>query len=371
MQVSTEMKPEGSNRFNNRACVKLRRRKTGAGVMALMFCCLALAASCKKGVVYQPDPRDTPPLTPLVSVMYDCGALGDLGYNDLIYRGVEDAARRYGLRTLQLSPSSWDEGMETLQALFAQASSAKDTVRRLLIVAGASYDDFVRSNCTSLENNPNANLLYLETSTPLESKGSTLYISYYGAMYEAGAIAPSVSPEVLLVAANPKTETVKKAKEGFSDGFRSGHISTAQENKLVTCYISDNPDGGFSVADSTALRLMYKREWQGNRHLLVPICGGSASTFYRMCDLLDGYEYMGIDVPVLSPDCPFSVVKHIDRAVGLCIGQWLSPEGMPKHQSFSLADGYAEVVMHEDIVSDEVWKAIHEEAMKKEAEYER
>ena len=116
---------------------------------------------------------------------------------------------------------------------------------------------------------------------------------------------------------------------------------------------------------------MYKREWQGSRHLLVPICGGSALTFYRMCDLLDGYEYMGIDAPVISPDCPFSVVKHIDRAVSLRIGQWLSPEGMPKHQSFSLADGYAEVVIHKDIVSEQVREAIHEEAIKKEAEYER
>ena len=73
---------------------------------------------------------------------------------------------------------------------------------------------------------------------------------------------------------------------------------------------------------------------------------------------------------------PFSAVKHIDRAVALCIGQWLSSEGMPKHQTLGLASGYTEVVKHwewtdQNEPNEDVLNAIHEEAIRKEAEYEK
>ena len=37
-------------------------------------------------------------------------------------------------------------------------------------------------------------LLYLETSEPLDGKGSTLCLPYYGAMYEGGAQAQALAP---------------------------------------------------------------------------------------------------------------------------------------------------------------------------------
>ena len=80
---------------------------------------------------------------PLVTVIYDPNAVGDGNYNDLIYQGVEQAAKQYGLRTMQLSPSTRAEGLAYLQTLFEQMSAAQDTVRRLFIVAAASYDDFL------------------------------------------------------------------------------------------------------------------------------------------------------------------------------------------------------------------------------------
>ena len=78
-----------------------------------------------------------------------------------------------------------------------------------------------------------------------------------------------------------------------------------------------------------------------------------------------------------------SVVKHIDRAMNLCIRQWLSDEGMPKHQSLGLASGYTEVVhTYQEYLSpydvevleqltDEKLKEIHETALRKEEEHEK
>ena len=81
-----------------------------------------------------------------------------------------------------------------LETLFEQMSAAQDTVRRLFIVAAASYDDYLRRNNNRLAANPYTDLLYLETSEPLDGKGSTLCLPYYGAMYEGGAQAQALAP---------------------------------------------------------------------------------------------------------------------------------------------------------------------------------
>ena len=350
--------------------------------LLLSFSLLLVIAACtKEGVtIYQPDPADAASTAPLVTVIYDPNALGDGGYNDLIYQGVEQAAREHGLRTMQLSPATKAEGLAYLQTMFQQMEAAQDTVRRLFIVAAASYDDYLRQNNSRLEKNAYADLLYLETQIPLSGKGSTLYLPFYGAMYEAGAVAPVIAPEVLLVAANPKVESVKEAVEAFTEGFRTGYLA-ADGQQLVTQYLSDNVAGGFAVADTTAMRLLYQQQWQTWSQLMVPVCGGAGSTFRRLIEMLGGYDYVGIDATVTSPHCPFSAVKHIDRAVVLCIGQWLATEGMPKHQVLGLADGYTELVVHpytnshkqafSKQMTDALLSKIHNDAIRKEAEYEK
>ena len=360
-------------------------------ILFLITGLLTLASCTKDGdVIYETDPADVAPTTPLVTVIYDPNAVGDGNYNDLIYQGVEQAAKQYGLRTMQLSPSTRDEGLAYLQTLFQQMSAAQDTVRRLFIVAATTYDDYLRQNNDRLAANPYADLLYLETAKPLTGKGSTLYLPYYGAMYEAGAIAQALAPDVLLVAANPKVESVSGAVSGFTDGFRADYVQypehLASGKTLVTEYLSDEAAGGFTIADTTAMRLMSDHEWPTYFHMLVPVCGGAARTFQHLIDLMGGYDVVGIDAASNSTSSSLSVVKHIDRAVSLCISQWLSADGMPKHQTLGLADGYTGVEvttdnslfydlltynLSADVLTDELRTKIHEEAVRKEAEYEK
>ena len=111
-------------------------------IILILAAMLTFAACTKEGdVIYQTDPADAPSTTPLVTVIYDPNAVGDGNYNDLIYQSVEQAAKEHGLRTMHLSPSSRTEGLAYLETLFQQMSAAQDTVRRLFIVAAASYDD--------------------------------------------------------------------------------------------------------------------------------------------------------------------------------------------------------------------------------------
>ena len=265
--------------------------------------------------------------------------------------------------------------------MFRQMSAATDTVRRLFIVPQPAYDSYIRANSHLLEANPYADLLYLETQTPLEGKGSTLFMPYYGAMYEAGALTPLSKTKVVLIGANPHTKTVAEAMQGFTDGFAADHIvpdHSLDEKELKTVYLSEQADGGFSISDTTAMRLM--DGWEADEmELLVPICGGAYNTFNRLNNaLMWPFSMVGIDIDDEAYYYkPFSAVKHIDRAVALCIGQWLSDEGMPKHQTLGLASGYTEVVMHsewwtyEEETDEAVFSAIHEEAIRKEAEHEK
>ena len=343
---------------------------------------LVLVACTKEGdTIFEPDPADQPMRSPLVTVIYDPGALGDLSYNDLVYEGVERAANRNGLRVRQISPRNRGEGLTFLAGVIDQMSNTTDTTRQLLIVAGSSYDEYLRANNKRLETNPKADLLYFETTKPLEGKGSSIHIRFYGAMYEAGAVTPFFTPEVLLIAANP--HDLDAAVAGFQDGFFTDYVNHDRgEKKLFREYLSDEAGSGYTIADSTALRLMFNQPWSDYTRMVIPVCGGSSAVFRRLAEhISSSYEVMGIDKVNMSTCCSYSAVKHTDDVVEHCIGQWLSAKGMPKHQSLGLADGYTELVFHpantslwdkyDADVPEDLRRAIHEEAIRKEAEYEK
>lgn len=351
-------------------------------VLAFVVLTLGLASCSKEGdTIYQTPEEEQPNLSPLVTVVYDADALGDRMFNDLIYQGVEQAATEYGLRTLQLTPESREEGLAYLETLFQSLSAMQDTVRRLVIITTPAYDEFIRQNNRRLESNPYVDLLYLESRTPLEGKGSTLYVPYYGAMYHAAALAPHYTNEVLVVGANQANESVAEAIQGFRDGFATSFFPGADERVLDVEYLGTRVDEGFSIADTTAMKFLLDRKDKYTRPLLVPICGGSAMTFHRMSESHLPFMLMGVDVTINSDACPFSAVKYMDHAVRHCIGQWLSAEGLPKHQSLGLAEGYTGVTFnmmsalnswaYQGEMTDEIIKATYEEAVRKEAEYEK
>ena len=363
-------------------------------MMVSILTCVLIACTKDGDTIYQPDPNEEKASTaPLVTVIYNANALGDQSYNDLIYEGVERVAQQYGLRTMQQSPRTYEEGLQYLELMFRQMETAKDSVRRLFIVASPGYDDFIRKNNKRLEANPYADLLYLETRTPLEGKGSTLFITYYGAMYEGGRImAAAESSSTLLIGANHQTPSVTEALQGYRDGFEAGlkllTEKQASQNLLSEIYLDERGSGGFSVADTTALQLLL--QWQSEDiGTLVPVCGGASNTFSRMINTtLVDIGIIGIDCFYDSYYSLYSIVKHIDRALAQCIGQWLNEGTMPKHQTLGLKDGYTEVILNPTreiyiwtpqgyegetapLLTEEMKQEMHDEAVRKEAEHEK
>ena len=325
-------------------------------VCGLLLMLTTMLVGCTKDPIILPNPNEEQASSaPLVIVIYGPNSLGDRSYCDMIYTGVERAAQRHGLRTLQFSPESYEEGFAYLETIFSEMERAADTVRRLLITPG--YDTFIRANSHRLESNPRADLLYLETSTPLENKGSTLYINYYGAMYMGGCMVHYTAYHytddevVSLVLANPHTESVREAGEGFVAGFND--TQGLEPLALHIRYLSQEPAGGFTLSDTAAIRIIREESTCPGEVTesitLVPVCGGAMHSLIRAIRgtlLFAMNQYIGIDGDMNADNllCPFSIVKHVDRVMEDYVGMWL--EGtMPKHQTLGLADGATGVII--------------------------
>ena len=335
-------------------------------VLCSLLMVAAILVGCTREPIILPNPDEEQASSkPLVIVIYGPNSLGDRSYCDLIYSGVEKAAQIYGLRTLQLSPGSQEEGLAYLETIIREMEQASDTVRRLLITPGVGYDAYIRANSHRLESNPRADLLYMETSTPLEDKGSTFYIDYYGAMYMGGCMVHYSAEDhdsytfrklVTLVLANPYTQSVKEAGEGFVAGFND----TQGPKPLVlhTRYLSQDPASGFTLSDTAATRIINEEmHYFGSTakdFTLVPVCGGSMHSLIRALQtttLIALNQYIGIDGDMNADRyfCPFSIVKHIDKVMEDYIEMWLT-DTMPKHQTFGLAEGITEVIIGNPIL---------------------
>jgi basic membrane lipoprotein Med (substrate-binding protein (PBP1-ABC) superfamily) len=189
----------------------------------------------------------------------------------------------------------------------------------------------------------------------------------------------------MLIGANRREQAVADAIQGFTDGFNSDMTSVTgkKEKYLGTTYLDETGDDGYSVADTTAMRMMH--QWLADDIFdIVPVCGGAFNTFWRMNEIEFGEMYIiGIDKEYHARNSLLSVVKHIDQAVSRCIRQWLSGDGMPKHQSLGLVSGYTEVIhtyknylTPYDVeimeqLTEEKLKEIHEMALGKEEEHEK
>jgi basic membrane protein A len=274
-----------------------------------------LLTGCTKDgeTIILPTPgEEQPSTTPLVTVIYDPDGLGDRSYNDLIYKGVEEAAKKYGLRTLQLVPENREQGLAYLETMFKQIENLNDTVRRLFVTPSIVYDAYIRANNKCLETNPYADLLFMETAKPLDGKGSTFYIDYYGAMYMSGCMVHYAAWDLVsLLLANPYIQTVKEAGDGFQAGFNdTPQLNVDKPLLLDVRYLSEDPVGGFKIADSTATRIFneerhYISGKNVNNVTLVPVCGGAMHAFFRAAkSIVSSYKYVGVDgdmTPVVLP----------------------------------------------------------------------
>jgi len=74
--------------------------------------------------------------------------------------------------------------------------------------------------------------------------------------------------------------------DGFTTGYYTDYMtvseSEAESKELTIKYLSDDVYGGFTVSDDVVVDIMKAPIKQSFYNLVVPICGGAATTFQRI-----------------------------------------------------------------------------------------
>ena len=304
--------------------------------------------------------------SPVVVAVFPPDALGDLGYNDGIYLGVQTVCNELGLRSVTVEPLSYEAGAEYLKDNLTSGTTA-DTPRLFLVVADAGYDDFIERYGDVVPDDEMTQVVFIGKRRA-GAKGHALYLPMYGAMWEAGRLARAMDDvrDVVVVTADDAMPVLAEARQGFTDGY-----GTDDGRKVVT-YSLDNETAGFNMADALyAYSFSVAEECQ----MVVPLCGGSSQGFYRYNrEHPSSFYTVGIDADMerYSSRVPFSCVKRMDKAVAELVRQWRGGE-LPRVQSWGLASGYVDVVVSSRYAGrlDAVKASLHDEAIRKETAYEK
>lgn len=318
------------------------------------FICLTLC-SCNKEEVVSPPGKQ-------VYVLFSPSGIGDMGYNDLILRGVLQAGKENDFRLYILSPTSMDEAGRLFRD-WVQSENG-DRFSSLFILAGNEYEEFAKELLAG-EMDENKKVILFETRTT-DINASTFSISMYGACYLAGCVASIFGEKAAVLCGSKSDNTVDEAATGFDNGFtESGGTSPRRE------YLADNWEG-YAMPNAAYIK---SAGFAQQCPFIFPLAGGSNLGVYRYTrEYPDGIYTAGMDVDQsrLSTQVAFSVVKHIDLLLQDYIAKWFDDESIPDHCVYGIESGYIDVVLSPDYerACNGILQNNRDKAIKKEGEHE-
>ncbi len=336
------------------------------------FLLLLIHFSCTKDgrVIYIEDPieKDTRPIVYFVSKK---GSLGDIGYVDALYRGVvrstSDNTMMLSLVELPTDETSIDNALSYMIEYMQDEGKNR---RALVVIANDNLEPLLSKYSDKISSADNVDFLLAETNDdtlPIY----TMRLPSYGVYYQAGMITGRCLTDIskaLIIYAN--TNELSLLDMGL--GFREGIEDSGADIDLAETYLTDKY-GGYDEADYA-----YKSSYEidGAYNLVLPLCGGTCQGYFRYNRENPGRFYtLGVDSDMqhYSPDVPFSVVKHMDKAIEMWITRWGKGEDMPSHMSLGLSSGYIEIVVSDACSGEnlsEVARQCYQSALEKEEEYE-
>lgn len=325
--------------------------------IALIVC---LFASCEKDNEIIENVVDMG----VVSVIYAPYGLGDRGYNDNIYKGIQQGRILHGFRLENYLPNSIEQAEEYMKAWL----SDKSDVKRLLIMASSDFEGFMKSHSGKIPDDPDNRVVLLESRVN-EQPFYTVYLPLYGAAYQAGVATMQLpgAGKSLVLCANPFVESINDATNGFIEGY-----SLHGGEPCDVLYLSDKHGEGFAVADQV-YRMCYDLERKYG--FVFPLIGGSSQGLLRFTREYPKSLYtasMDVDQSAYSNRVTYSVLKHTDRAILNIVEQWVNNTPIPRNQRWGLESGMVEVSCATNYL--DFWGNIFEfyrhEAILKEANYE-
>ena len=280
-----------------------------------------------------------------VEVVLSPGGVGDQGYNDKILRGLQLAAAQYGF-TLAFHIPKEKRQAEDIYEAWRNSQPGEGCERSLFVFSGSEYEYLLDS--LPLPQDERKDVLMFETDRQVEGV-YTFNVGCYAASYLAGATSVldtgGEEQKALVIAANPHDKQVKRAVDGYRDGYLA-----AGGDGCDVHYLSEEPDGGYRMQDEVYKFCM---ENDGNYMYYFSAAGASNKGMYRFSR--EAYNFavgMDDDMGLFSSFISMSVVKHMDRVVFDVIGDLLNNRKIPYHQAFTYTSGYEEMVFSKHVMED-------------------
>ena len=280
-----------------------------------------------------------------VEVVLSPGGVGDQGYNDKILRGFQQAAAKYGFTLALHIPEAKEQGIQIYDD-WLNTPLDDDCERSLFVFSGSEYEYLLED--LTLPDDIRKDVLMFETEREFDGI-YTFFVGCYAASYLAGATSVmdnyGEEQKALVIAANPHDRHLKRAVDGYRDGYLA-----AGGYGCDVHYLSDEVDGGYQMQDEA---YRYCMENKDNYMYFFSAAGASNKGVYRFSrETLTFAVGMDDDMSLFSYFIGVSVVKHMDKVVLDVIGDLLNKRPIPYHQDFTYASGYEELVFKPGVTED-------------------
>ena len=280
-----------------------------------------------------------------VEVVLSPGGVGDQGYHDKILRGFQEAAIKYGFTLAVHVPDDKEQGRQIYEDWLSTTIDDK-CERSLFVFSGSEYEYLLEG--LTLPDDSRQDVLMLETEREYDGI-YTFSVGCYAASYLAGATCVldngGEEQKALIIAANPHDRQVKRAVDGYRDGYLAAGGTGCDIH-----YLSEEPDGGYRMQDE-AYQFCLKND--GEYMYYFSAAGASNKGVYRFSR--ESYNLaVGMDdnMGFFSSMITMSVVKHMDKVVIDVLGALLENREIPYHQDFTYSSGYEEMVYSEGVTEE-------------------
>ncbi len=311
----------------------------------------ALAACTRDGETVWIDDSQLVDDRPTVVFVCMPDQLGDMTYNDEIYRGVASAASRYDmlLRIEQLEASGLMTLGDAIDIFLRVENQYTDATDRTLVVwCNDGWEDLLRERAEDLTANPAVTHLLVE-STDTALAMNTLSLSLYATCYQTGLVISGGMDDVesvALVGADGTDAIGSEMRRAFREGVQAGREGAPSLN-VTDVYLSG--DGSFNVADSV-YRLAFSLADACD--LWVPLTPETAQGLLRYNrERGDASPYtVGIDCDMrpYSARVPLSMTRSLAATVEEWIGQWVAGETPQRHLIYGLESGHCGITVSTD-----------------------
>lgn len=315
--------------------------------LLLLISSISLLTSCSKAETEEGTEEEIVSGERLVYALFPPRALGDHSVNDLQLEGILRARQNLKFDVMIYSPPDMEDAAKMLE-LCANMINSEEKGSNLLLLCGQEYESLLIHYLAEhdWDETKASDVVLLETSNE-SLPVTTFHIDYYDASFIAGAIASLFAEKAAIVEACPGLALLERAAQGFNDGWNENQRNPST---LPIAYISESYEG-FSMTQR-ARQLADSLHRTEEVQFIYPLAGYSNQGIFQYTRQTNGSEIytsgMDVNLSTYSAHIVFSVIKRLDLLLEAYIKAWWKQEEMPRHATYGLKGGYADISLVEE-----------------------